>query len=193
MSSLLYLSDNDFHIQKGQKGAILCNSIKGFSLVMYFSTRCQHCHHLIPLYKQLPGTIGGCQFALVNISNSMQIIQMAKQTIVPIKYVPCIILYYNGIPLAEYKGDKTQQGFLDNIRQFIVNIATQVQKRQQFANEERSRGGNKKIGAEYDYLKGIGVPVCDGDKCYLAFDNEGGYHNNTIDKVCYVKVDNTVG
>ena len=59
---LLFLSANDLTVQKGARGNILCNSIPGFSLILFYSTQCQYCQNLIPIFKSLPGTVGGCQF-----------------------------------------------------------------------------------------------------------------------------------
>ena len=38
MSGLLFLQTQDFNIQKGVKGDILCHGIRGLSLVIFYST-----------------------------------------------------------------------------------------------------------------------------------------------------------
>ena len=68
MSGLLFLAIEDFVLSKGTKGNILCTSIPGFSLILYYSTQCPHCQTLIPIFKKLPGSINGCQFGIINIS-----------------------------------------------------------------------------------------------------------------------------
>ena len=68
MSGLLFLGNDDFNITRGTNGPILCNTLSGFSLVLFYSTQCKHCNSLIPIFKRLPGTISGCQFGMVNIS-----------------------------------------------------------------------------------------------------------------------------
>ena len=67
MSGLLFLTSDDFNIQKGTKGNIVCNNIRGFSLILFYSTSCPHCEKFIPIFKNLPGSLPGCQFGLINI------------------------------------------------------------------------------------------------------------------------------
>jgi hypothetical protein len=103
MSGLLFLSSDDFLIGKGTKGDILCNSIPGFSLILFYSTQCSHCQTLIPIFKKLPGTINGCQFGMINISTNKECIRMASNTIAPIIYVPYIVLYVQGKPYTQQR------------------------------------------------------------------------------------------
>jgi hypothetical protein len=53
MSGLLFLQTEDFSIQKGIKGNILCHSIRGLSLLLFYSTNCQHSRTLVPIFKKL--------------------------------------------------------------------------------------------------------------------------------------------
>ena len=71
------------------------NNIDNFSLILFYSTHCQHCQNIIPIMKQLPGTVTGCQFGMINVSKNKKTIRMSKNTITPLTYVPYIILYYN--------------------------------------------------------------------------------------------------
>ena len=95
MSGLLFLTSDDFGLNKGVRGNIMCNTIQGFSLVLFYSTQCDHCKELIPIFKQLPGTVGGCQFGMINVSNNRKCVIMSRDTIAPIQVVPYIILYIN--------------------------------------------------------------------------------------------------
>lgn len=164
MSGLLFLSTEDFFVARGTKGDILCNSIPGLSLVLFYSTQCNFCQKLIPIFKKLPGSIGGCQFGMINVSSNKQCVQMAKATIAPITYVPYIILYVNGKPFIEYR---SKHDFND-IRQFVFDVAQKIQNKQKFTDikgvKEDPRGSIP--------LYTIGHPLCgDGsDVCYLEFD-----------------------
>ena len=77
MSGLLFLTSQDFQIQKGVKGPILCTNIQGFSLILFYSTQCTHCQTLIPIFKILHGAIGGCQFGMINVSHNKQCVLMS--------------------------------------------------------------------------------------------------------------------
>lgn len=161
MSGLLFLTSEDFHVAKGTKGNILCHSIPGFSLVLFYSTQCGYCRTLIPIFKSLPGTIGGCQFGMINASSNKKCIQLTKNTIAPITYVPYILLYVNGRPFMRYQGPHDKK----EIQRFVVEVAQKVQSKQKFNKDrvkEDPRGG---IPA---YT--IGQPLYGDDQvCYLEF------------------------
>jgi len=163
MSGLLFLTSEDFFITKGSKGNIMSHSIKGFSLILFYSTQCIHCQSLIPIFKELPGTIGGCQFGMINVSTNKLCVKMSKQTIAPIKYVPNIILFIDGKPFMRYNGPHNTS----EIRRFVVEVANKVQNKQKFSNNENVKKPDKGI-PEYT----IGKPLCgpDGNVCYLNFD-----------------------
>ena len=84
--SLLFLGNDDFTITKNARGDgnILCNFIPNYSLILFYSTQCQYCHQIIPIFKTLPGIISGCQFGIVNVSQNKKLINMSKNTILPI-------------------------------------------------------------------------------------------------------------
>lgn len=131
MSGLLFFGSDDFSIAKGTKGDIMCTNIHGFSFVLFYSTECVHCQSLIPIFKKLPGTIGGCQFGMINVSTNKRCVQMSNKTIVPIKYVPYMILYINGRPFMNYKGPHDAA----EISKFIVEVSKSVQSKQTFSSE----------------------------------------------------------
>ena len=118
MSGLLFLTSDDFNVAKGTKGNILCNSIPGFSLILFYSNQCPHCGNLLPIFKRLPGTIGGCQFGMLNVSSNKLCVKMSKSTIVPIQYVPLLILYINGRPFIKYSGAHEE----NEIKNFILEV-----------------------------------------------------------------------
>lgn len=165
MSGLLFLTSQDFHIQQGTKGSILCHNIPGFTLVLFYSNQCPHCKQLIPIFKRLPGTIGGCQFGMVNVSTNRACIKESKNTIAPISYVPYIILYISGKPYMSYSGPHEAS----ELRRFVVEVANKLKQKQQFTDEKKVRQPKGGIGIpEYS----IGQPLFgdDMDVTYLDFD-----------------------
>ncbi len=160
MSGLLFLNSEDFNIQQGTKGQIMCHGIPGFALILFYSTHCVHCQSLIPIFKRMPGTIGGCQFGMINVSTNRTCIEMSKNTITPITYVPYIVLYINGRPFMVYKGPYEAE----EIRRFVIEVANNVQKKQQFSKARVEN--NDKTGIP---LYTIGHPVCGDNICYLDF------------------------
>ena len=164
MSGLLYLSSEDFALQRGKKGPIMCHQIRGISLILFYSTHCEHCKELIPIFKSLPGTINGCMFGMINVSLNRACVAMSQNTIAPIKYVPYIVLYVDGKPFMAYKGPYQAS----ELQKFVVQVAQNIQKKQQFSKDVVKQE-EQKI-PEYT----IGIPVCGDDNvCYL--DNLNAY------------------
>ena len=163
MSGLLFLSSEDFVVTKGSNGNILGHSIPGFSLILFYSTQCVHCQSLIPIFKKMPGTIGGCQFGMINVSSNKQCVQMSKDTIAPIAYVPYIVLYIQGKPFMKYNGPHDSS----EIKRFILEVANKVQSKQKFSNENVKEPVGGKGIPEFS----IGHPLCGPDDkvCYLNF------------------------
>ena len=160
MSGLLFLTTQDFHITEGTRGKLLAHSIPEFSLILFYSTQCQYCQKIIPLFKKLPGYIRGCQFGMLNVSKNKAIVHMSANTIAPIEYVPYIILYSDGKPFMRYEGAHDGQ----SIKNFIVEVNKRIQHKQQFSKEQSSQ---KNIPA---YT--IGKPLYgDTERCYLEFNS----------------------
>lgn len=163
MSGLLFLTSEDFSIQKGAKGPILCTNIQGFSLILFYSTQCIYCQKFIPTFKCLPGTIGGCQFGMINVSHNKQCVLLSRQTIAPIKEVPYIVLYVNGKPYMRYRGPHDQR----EISRFIIEVSRKVQANQNFAKDDKRIKEEPRGIPAYT----IGHPLCGPDDkvCYLDF------------------------
>lgn len=162
MSSLLFLSTDDFMLSKGENGDVLHHDIRGFSLILFYSKQCVYCQQIIPVFKRLPEIVTGCQFGMVNVSINKSLIGMSMKSITPIKYVPLLILYINGRPYMLYKGPPEE----NDIRRFILEVSNAVQE-SGFSQVTKERG----IPA---YT--IGTPLCgDGDVCYWEFSEDVGY------------------
>ncbi len=168
MNGLHFLTSEDFQIQRGSKGPILCNNLQGFSLILFYSTQCEHCQSLIPIFKRLPGSVGGCQFGMINVSHNKQCVILSRQTIAPIKVVPYILLYINGRPYMRYNGPQDPR----EIGRFIVEVAQKFQSKENFTKDERVKEDPN--GGVPAYT--IGIPLCGPDNkvCYLEFDDAYG-------------------
>ena len=171
MNGLLFLMSEDFHIQKGTKGNILCHKIPGFSLLLFYSTKCIHCQELVPVFKKLPGTIDGCQFGMINVSQNKRCVLMSRETIASIDVVPYIILYCNGKPFMRYQGPYDS----NEISRFVIEVTKAIKNKQKLSTEvvKQPKEGNKI--PEYT----IGKPLYGQNSkiCYLEFD--GAYLSTT--------------
>ena len=163
MSGLLFLEARDFHTEPATNGGtILCTSIPGISLILFYSTKCGYCQALTPIFKRLPGTIGGCQFGMINVTMQMEVIQMSLQTIIPIKYVPLIILFVDKKPFLRYDGPQDER----EIRQFLMEVTSKIQARAKFTSDRVKESSDRSIPA---YT--VGHPLYGQDNVsYLEFD-----------------------
>lgn len=166
MSGLLFLCNDDFQLAKGSKGNIMCSSIPGYSLILFYSPSCKFCQDLLPVFRSLPGSIGGCQFGMVNVSINKQVIKMSRETIAPVNYVPFIVLYLSGRPFMKYQGPSDA----DSIKRFVLEVAQKMESKQKFSSEQIEKPRETKIPSFT-----IGHPLwgmsCseDGQCTYLPF------------------------
>ena len=165
MSNLLFLSASDFNIKQGTKGLLLCHEMQHVSLVLFYSPRCSYCAHLIPIFKSLPKVVSGCQFAMINVSLNKNVVDMSHQTVAPIKYVPYIVLYVNGSPYLEYKGEYN----LELIRDFIIDTYKHIQNNVSFTQKQKHPNIHVPDTGLATYS--LGSPLYgDGLRCYIEFD-----------------------
>lgn len=175
MSALLFLSSEDFTVQRGTKGNILCHRIPQFSLILFYSTRCPHCKSLIPIFKNLPGTIDGCQFGMINVSTNKKAIMMSRETIAPIKVVPYIMLFYNGKPHMRYQGPYTGK----EIAKFVLEVTRNVRAKKDKGKYISENVKQESKGGIPAYT--IGHPLYgngEEDVCYLEYDEAYGDNQN---------------
>jgi|SRR3989344_833395 len=168
MSGLLSLSGDDFVIKNGTKGPIMCHKIPGFSLILFYSTQCGHCKTFLPIFKQLPGTIGGCQFGISNVSLEKQrVVKMSKETIAPITYVPYVILFYKGKPYMRYNGPQDAE----ELRRFVVEIAQTIVSKEADDTYQPARGEIKRFEKHIPaYCLGQPLYGCEDGVCYLPME-----------------------
>lgn len=184
MNILQHLSIEDFKITRLGTNDVLVNVLPGLSLIMFYSNSCQHCTDIMPAFKKLPSRFPSCTFGIVNISRNMGLAESSKRTTTPIQYVPFVLLYNDGIPVAKISTENTTE---DMLVKFIASVIEKQQITQSFTRgnqrymSDANRGANhgtnhtpqesKEEPSQYipEYLKDIGVPVCSGGVCYLEF------------------------
>ena len=173
MAGLLNLTANDFSLGKGQKGSLLYNNIRHYSVVLFYATTCEYCKPYLQIFKKLPGNVAGCTFGITNIQSNMSIVALSRQTISPIDFVPLIIYYVDGRPFMKYNGeaDGTQ------IVEFIVDVTEKLganTKSKFYEDRVKQQETEKKI-PEYaigkpksSVVKFVGDMICKDGVCYLS-------------------------
>lgn len=167
----MFLTVNDFFVKNGE----LCNKLPGYSFVFFISNSCHFCEDVKPHFDKLSQAIQGCSFAYMDVGqNQQQIVQMADRTNNRIEYVPLLILYVNGIRIAQYFPDEDNpQNNYQNMINFIFhhNNKNASSNSNQQANTATSEPKQSEIPA---YTIGIPGNLASKRVCYLSFDN--AYH-----------------
>ncbi len=114
-----YLKHDNFYVN--QSGD-LCNKQNGYSFVMFTSANCKYCSDLYPSFLRLSQSIKGCIFATMNVdADNQRIVEMSTRSKNPLEYVPFLVLYANGIPLAQYHSDESNpESNFDHMRTFLL-------------------------------------------------------------------------
>ena len=174
--STIFLENGDFEVKKINGSSMLCTNMKGIAVVMFYSTQCSHCHNLIPIFKQLPRAVSGCQFGMANIDLCRDVITLSKETIDPITYVPYIVFYANRRPIMKYSGPHN----INEIVKFVTDVAATLKTRNFFQEQKDGETSDpsslkKSIPAftigvpcEMSRHKGDEAKQCEDDVCYLS-------------------------
>ena len=172
-NGLFFLTDENFSTQEGPKGKTMCVNLEGYALIFFYSTNCTHCQSLIPNYKKLPSSVGGCTFGMVNINASSGVVTKSKTTNAPIRYVPLIVLYINGKPFMRYDGPQE----FESIKRFVIEIAQEISKN---GGKVKQQKQNLTKQAPQVPAYTIGQPKNSGPRnavAYGAFDSVYGKKN----------------
>jgi len=173
--SLLFLTKDDVQLVKNGDGKeVLRHKIRGYSLVFFYSMKAEACGQYIPIFKNLPNKISGCQIGMFNVASDSQSIQLCKRMF---DYVPFIALYFDGVPFLEYTGPPDEKTICD----FIIQVAQSKQNKQKFGGKGApaggaQAGGNAPAGGAppaggAQQQKHFGIPLCGKDDIkYLVFD-----------------------
>lgn len=119
--SVNQLSERNF-ILAGKNTKSLNINIPGNVLVFFEMNGCQGCKAFKGIFNQL-ATENLVNCAIINVSNFPRVVEMSRQSNVPITKVPSLILYINGVPKAKYNGNKN----IPMIKNFIQQILNKQQ------------------------------------------------------------------
>lgn len=174
MNTLISLTQQDFEVRLGTRGPILCTNVDGLFFALFYDHECGFCQTLFPVFNQLAQTIRGPRFGAVNVRQNMGIAHMSLQTIAPVRYVPFIIVYWNGKPYMQYDGERSYPA----LRDFALQVGRTVEQRRfkKFVGTIQQQPHN--IGKPIPAYT-TGKPLCgENGVCYLneldAYDPNSG-------------------
>lgn len=161
--SVVYLQPDDFYVNQNND---LAHKLPKFSLVFFNSANCVYCKDVLPAFAAVSSTIKGCTFAMMDVyQDNMRVVRMAERTKTPIAYVPYVIMYVNGNPLAIFNPDEDNpQANYNLLKKFIVDNANAARNGRSPAIMNVAHTDNKVCATS------IGMALCGGKKnrvCYL--------------------------
>lgn len=123
---LLILDADDFQTHGDRKITHLTHTVKcKHSIVMFYTNECNQCSIIKPILHRFIGN-PDIQICMVDVydPDSISLIQLSQKTTTPLKHVPFIVFYINGVPFRKYDGQYT----LDEFRGFVKNSIEEASK-----------------------------------------------------------------
>lgn len=164
---VVHLKPSDFFVTRNNE---LANNIKGFSVVFFKSDKCVYCNDVMPAFLQASSSIQGCTFAIMNVDqDNMRIVRIAEITVNPLKYVPYVVLYVNGIPATVFNPDEQNpDANAKLLKDFIVKNAALIKtgKKIELAVSSSSSESKQRVCET-----STGIAICgikSRGKCYMS-------------------------
>lgn len=154
-------------------GDLICKHVPRYPvLVLFHQPACTHCPAAINVFYSLAQTERRIALGLVNVAQKGGVlVRRTSRSNFPLKYVPYLVLFINGVAVGAYKQKLT----LDGLREFIGQSLAQGPARDRFSARQQPDEGVKPqppVEASSGATTTLGVPVCDDDDvCYLVYDD----------------------
>ena len=122
--SILHLTNNDFYVDNGKKGKVMCTTQKDILFAFFHlnDNECSNCTTMIPEFVTVAKRLPQIKYALVNLSKYPDIFKKTVDTIAPIKYVPYLIIFVNNRPFLRYDGGKSSSEMYEFIKELLENM-----------------------------------------------------------------------
>lgn len=160
MTTISFLTSEDFQLEGGK---LYCGGpTSGVTFVFFYSTNCPHCGPVKSIFNAASSQFpqGSCRFGIINVSQNPRVIDMARSSNTPIRFVPLILAYFKGQPIAQFSSQNTLPNLVGFIRKCFSAVQSQMD----------SFGETKEEEPEIPKYA-LGVPYCDGDVCYVSYDD----------------------
>ncbi|MGL4817685.1 MAG: thioredoxin family protein [Enterobacter sp.] len=156
----MFLTPDDFYTKDGK---LFCNK-PGFLFIFFTSPSCQYCDNLKPFFNKMSTMVRGINFAYMDVEqNNYKIIRMTQYTLNEITYVPLLIMYLNGEPIAQYFPEEDNpQLNTQKMTDFISSFFERKQNQTQLQTFQ---------GQQDNIFGGIPGNRASQKVCYLTYDN----------------------
>lgn len=158
MNPLLFLNSGDFTLS-GEH--FVCQKYDGLLIILFYSTHCAYCGPAREALNMVASQFsqGNCKFGIINVTQNSKVVDKAKASKTPIKFVPFVMAFFKRAPLAVFQQACTQQNLVQFVRKCYESIQGQVD----------SFGVVKKEDEIPAFT--TGKPVCEDGVCYLSYDD----------------------
>ena len=127
---MLYLDSKHFQTN----GNSVNIGVNGFSVVLFYSNNCRHCHTMGDIFDKLDKGLNGVTIAKVLLDDNKDLINTLKQSGVELKYVPFVVFFAKGEPYMIYSGPNELKALTD----FIVEVANTYNVETENTNHENN-------------------------------------------------------
>ncbi len=160
--STLFLNSSDFALNGDM---LMCKKTPNLLLVLFYSTNCPHCGPARDIVSRVAMQFmqGNCKFGMINITQNPKVTQLSRASKTPITYVPFVLAFFNGEPLAKYSGGGIT----------APNLIHFVQQCQESVKDRIDAFGAANMAEEIPAYT-TGFPVCDDNVCYLGYESAYG-------------------
>ena len=117
---------NNFRLKELQKGgtpAMVIDYPKRL-LVLFYGIDCKYCPAVKKVFDNIQRSLGlenrEIELGMVNLTLHETLPRMSQSSTFPIKYVPLILYYQNGLPMKEFKGEVTEENIIEFLKAVMV-------------------------------------------------------------------------
>lgn len=148
----MFLTPNDFTIQNGE---LMRPNDQGYSFVFFFTYDCKDCDHVKPAFNYLSNHFKGINFCYMDMAQkNYMLMYMSRHSKTPIEYVPFLLLFANGRPIAQFfQDEENPQNNIPKMENFILANTRRHQQQTQ-----GSKSGSSKPEGEGIPPYSIGIP-----------------------------------
>lgn len=156
MSTLFLLNSNDFKVSENR---LVFTKSKNLTFVLFYSTKCRFCGPAREVFNFVASQYSqsNVKFGIINVTKNPSIPELSKGTNTAITFVPFLIAFFDGIPIAVYSNQYTTEGFSKFVEKCHASKADSF--------------GTKKEDIPEIPNYALGVPFCEDGVCYLGFDD----------------------
>lgn len=131
-----------------------------FCFVLFFTESCHFCKSIFPIFEYFSTITVDCDFFIINVEKNHRVVQISQKTQTPITFVPLLLLFNGGIPIAQFDSDESDPlKNIDKMASFLVE------------NTKIDTSSNNETTIIPPYSLGVPGNVAKHKVCYLSYTN----------------------